>query len=37
MLESDGPKGNEHCRVDGNAVIQQGSDIFLDQGDRFGG
>ena len=26
LLVSDGPGGNRHCRVNGNAVIQQGSD-----------
>ena len=36
-MRNDGPKANEHCRVNGNAVIQQGSDNLLDQGDGFGG
>ena len=32
-----GPKGNNHFRVDSNAIIQQGSDNLSDQGDVFGG
>ena len=35
-MGSDGPKGNKHCRVDGNAVLQQDSNNLLDQGDGFG-
>ena len=37
ILGSDGPKGKEHCQVNENTVIQQGSDNLLDQGDGFGG
>ena len=37
LLGSDGPEDNKHCRVDGNSIIQQGSDNFLDQGDGFVG
>ena len=37
LLGSDGFEVNENCQVEGNAVMQQGSEIFLDQGDGFGG
>ena len=37
LMRSDGPEGKKDCRVGGNAVIQQGSDNLLDQGDEFGG
>ena len=37
LLGSNEPEGNEHCRVDLNSVIKQGSDNLLDQGDVFGG
>ena len=37
MLVSYGPEGKNHFQVNGNAVIQQGFDNFLDQCDGFGG
>ena len=37
LLGSDGYEVNENCQVEGNAVMQQGSENLLDQGDEFGG
>ena len=37
LLGSNVTEGKEHCRVDVNAVIQQGSNNFLDQGYGFVG